>query len=286
MALNRIVNPPSELGNSADWGILLSRQGYDLIGSSNGMNKLILTNWNTGSDKPQIADGSIIEVGGSLYRSDGITDISTYSGDGDLSIRFTPSGDGSTLSAEYVLDSSVPVWDAVKQGWYTGTQKFASYRVTKSGSVYSAKGAYQDILRQIFNVVDGSIQIPGSVKCLSIDTGQGLTDVYLQNQNIRSFDDVTFNNTNLSSLTLYNTSDGIRPVSKHSTQTLSAGQVYTVPVGVYMIFHNENVQVDKRGNGSTWFPLGNYHGVVFSDGSDLRLTNPYSHSVVVNFWRL
>jgi hypothetical protein len=43
----------------------------------------------------------------------------------------------------------------------------------------------------------GNLTLAGNLSALQVDTGQGLTEVHLMNQNIRTTDTVTFNNLNI-----------------------------------------------------------------------------------------
>lgn len=103
-----------------------------------GKHNVSLTNYDNTSES-QIAAGSIIEVGGALYKVTTDTAISGSPSDGTVYIYMVPSG--VTLIPTYT--NTAPTWDNEKNGWY-GTGASANYRyleymMTLASSVWSNK---------------------------------------------------------------------------------------------------------------------------------------------------
>ena len=75
-------------------------------------------------------------------------------------------------------------------GWTVGRQKTTNtFRWNySSGSSYLVN----DANTKMFLDTSGNLNMNGALTCTTINTGQGVTDVYLMNQNVRSTDDVEF----------------------------------------------------------------------------------------------
>ena len=101
-----------------------------------GRDRVSLTNW-TNSTKPEIAAGSIIEAGGSIYEITTNTAISGTPSDGNVYIKIIPSGD----TATFQFTNTVPAWDSSKFGYYdTATDnKVLLLKMIKSGTSYTQK---------------------------------------------------------------------------------------------------------------------------------------------------
>ena len=98
----------------------------NLAGVNTGYCALTLTEMTT-TNVPQIAAGSKIEVGGSLFKFDSAETITGSATTGTNYIRLVPSG--SSITAEWT--TTAPTWSDSKQGWYdgTGAKRYAPYMV-------------------------------------------------------------------------------------------------------------------------------------------------------------
>lgn len=104
--------------------------------------QLSLTNMDT-DERPEIAEGSIIEVAGGLFEFDADEEITGSPADGVVYVVLVPDEDD--ISA--ILTATAPVWDENKHGWYlTGTNRRAVARMIKSGTSFSPKNLLNDRL--------------------------------------------------------------------------------------------------------------------------------------------
>ncbi len=146
MALNLIPNTNSSLTVSSQWGELVTRSGKNMLGVGLSIPIFTLTNWDASTTQPQIAQGSIVEVGGSFYQADSDTALVDDGGlaNGTVHIKLDPAVDLQTVSP-ILTNDSIPTWDATKSGWYTTDNKFLPFEMTKTGAVFTLKN---DIVHQ------------------------------------------------------------------------------------------------------------------------------------------
>ena len=145
MSLLLITNPPTVLALDTDWNLLLTRSNANMLGHGLSIPVFTLTNWDSSTGRPEIAQGSIIEVGGSFYQADSDTALVDDAGliDGTVHIKLVPSGEATPLTLSPVLTNDViPAWDANKAGWYTSNVKYLPFEMEKAGAVYSGKGEF------------------------------------------------------------------------------------------------------------------------------------------------
>jgi hypothetical protein len=148
MALTLITNPPTTLAISSDWTTLVTRSNGNMLGHGLSIPIFTLTNWDGTTTRPLIAEGSIIEVGGSFYQADADTAIVDEGGisDGTVHIKLIPgAGTPDPLTVVPTLtNDALPSWDANKAGWYTGANKYLPFEMTKASAVYTVKSEYID----------------------------------------------------------------------------------------------------------------------------------------------
>jgi len=158
MALLLITNPPTSLVVSSDWTDLVNRSGKNMIGHGLSIPIFTLTEWVTGTTKPQIAEGSIIEVGGSFYQADADTALTDEGGltNGTVHIKLVPAGGGASVVPTLTNDS-IPAWDAVKGGWYDSDDKFLTFEMVKTSAVYTEKSEWTNQNKNIKTFIDGSM---------------------------------------------------------------------------------------------------------------------------------
>lgn len=100
----------------------------------------------------KIAAGSIFEIGGALFKTEGDEPITGWAGignDTDVYIKIMPSG--STATAAFV--TAAPTWSTSKQGWYVGNDRYIGGLYRDSGGDYTIKWLYapediQNLLRE------------------------------------------------------------------------------------------------------------------------------------------
>jgi len=145
MALLLITNPPTTLAVSSDWTDLVTRSNGNMLGHGLSIPIFTLTNWDSSTTIPAVAEGSIIEVGGSFYQADSDTALTPEGGisDGTVHIKLVPAGGGASVVPTLTNDS-IPAWSANKAGWYDSDDKFLPFEMTKASAVYSDKSEYVD----------------------------------------------------------------------------------------------------------------------------------------------
>ena len=158
MALLLITNPPTTLAVSSDWTDLVTRSNGNMLGHGLSIPIFTLTNWDATTTIPEIAEGSIIEVGGSFYQADADTALTPEAGiiDGTVHIKLVPAGGGASVVPTLTNDA-IPAWSANKAGWYDTLDKFLPFEMTKATAVYTEKSEYIDQNKTIKIGESGSI---------------------------------------------------------------------------------------------------------------------------------
>jgi len=103
-----------------------------------GMHQVSLTNYSTTAES-QVAAGSVIEIGGGLYKFDSNETITGTPSDGTVYIMAVPSGDSVTCS----YTNTAPTWSDSKQGWYgtgaTVNNRYLEFVIIKTGAIWNFK---------------------------------------------------------------------------------------------------------------------------------------------------
>jgi hypothetical protein len=148
MALTLITNPPTTPGPSTDFTDLVLRSNANMLGHGLSIPIFTLTNWAGSTTIPSIAEGSIIEVGGSFYQADADTALTPEGGiiDGTVHIKLIPgAGSPDPLTVVPTLtNDAIPAWDAIKAGWYTSANKYLPFEMIKASAVYTVKSEFID----------------------------------------------------------------------------------------------------------------------------------------------
>jgi len=146
MAITKYESPssttPSSLGG--DYNKQVAIQNVII----KGLNFVSLTNWDSGTDVPQVASGSVVECDGELYltNSDTIIDATSIS-NGVVYLLFNNT-DG---SEKYEWTNTAPAWDTGKNGWYSTS----GYRFTGHIATYDSTTPTYSNKRQILNWNNG-----------------------------------------------------------------------------------------------------------------------------------
>ena len=109
-----------------------------------GKMALSLTEFGT-TNEPEIAAGSVVEIGGSLFVvtvDEAITGWAGIGNDTDAYIRLVPGVGGADFAAEFT--TTAPTWSASKQGWYHDIKRYVGgLRRGASAAAYENKWIYQ-----------------------------------------------------------------------------------------------------------------------------------------------
>lgn len=161
MALVLIPNPPDVLGVNTDFTTFLTRENGSNLGVGIGITTFRLTFWDGSTTQPLIAEGSIVEVGGSLYQADVDTALVDEGGlsNGTVHIKLIPgAGSPDPLTVVPTLtNDALPAWDANKVGWYTGANKYLPYEMTKTAAVFTLKSEFIDQNKTVKIYSNGNI---------------------------------------------------------------------------------------------------------------------------------
>ncbi len=163
MALDLVTNPPSTLTDSSQWTDFVNREDKSNVGTGLSIPIFTLTNWDATTTIPAVANGSIIEVGGSIYQAGSETALTEEGGisDGTVHIKLVPSG--STVIPTLTNDV-IPAWDSTKGGWYDSDDKFLPYEMTKASAVYTVKSEYTDQNKYVrFSVNSSGLAVEGNL---------------------------------------------------------------------------------------------------------------------------
>jgi len=100
-----------------------------------GQHQVSLTNYDTTAES-QVAAGSVIEIGGALYKFDSNESITGTPSDGTVYIMAVPSGDSVTCA----YTNTAPTWSDSKQGWYgtgaTANNRYLEFVLIKTASAW------------------------------------------------------------------------------------------------------------------------------------------------------
>jgi len=106
-----------------------------------GQHQVSLTNYDTTAES-QVAAGSVIEIGGALYKFDSNESITGTPSDGTVYIMAVPSGDSVTCA----YTNTAPTWSDSKQGWYgtggTANNRYLEYIMVKESSLWHKKTTF------------------------------------------------------------------------------------------------------------------------------------------------
>ena len=227
---------------AGDYTILQAK--LDAYAKQIGNQGMILTQWINTTTKPDIALGSYIVHGGTLF----IVDTEDFAvtepaGDGTYYLKVAVSGD--TLAVSWVASLTGYTWNAIYNGLYhTDESQILPYQLVKSGATLTK--------RKITNLMQGS----GFV---TVDWTGAVQSVYF-NQGVKTTDSPTFAKLKLTT-------------STYGEQSIAAGASWVLPVGIYQMvpYSRTNIHTVVY-NGSDWIGFGDI-GTVISDGSNVRVRN-------------
>lgn len=145
MAINKITNPSDQFTDANQFTLLVQRSSKDIIGNGLSIPIFTLTNWDASPIRPEVAIGSMIEVGGTIYEADANTALIDDGGlvDGTVHIKLVPQGAGDTVNAVLTNDP-IPAWDPQKGGWYDMDDKFLPFEMEMTGVSFTEKGEFID----------------------------------------------------------------------------------------------------------------------------------------------
>jgi len=146
-----------------------------------GQHQVSLTNYDTTAES-QVAAGSVIEIGGALYKFDSNESITGTPSDGTVYIMAVPSGDSVTCA----YTNTAPTWSDSKQGWYgtgaTANNRYLEFVLFKTLTVWNYKRLFDIDARN--NFFKKPLIITGSADQIIGDTIEKVNfDVATNNEN-------------------------------------------------------------------------------------------------------
>ena len=112
--------------------------------------------------EPKITAGSIVELGGALFKCEADESITGWAGIGnenDVYIKLVPSG--STATVAFI--TAAPTWSTSKQGWYVGNDRYVGGLYRDASGNYSRKWLFLHEADKQFRIIgDGSISFSGA----------------------------------------------------------------------------------------------------------------------------
>jgi hypothetical protein len=211
--------------------------------------------------------------GGDLFLSNGTSNRIIYNQSGVAQPSFTNRSAGTKIVLyPNIGASSVDYAVGIENGTLWSSVPTTSDRFLWYGGVSTAMQLQGS----------GNLTLAGNLSALQVDTGQGLTEVHLMNQNIRTSDTVTFNNlniTNPSSIDSYWTAGSANAWRFIFADTVNAGG-YGVGASGFGIYRNGlsdyHLRFDTAGNVIAPFSL---RSPIFYDSADTSFyldANSYS----------
>lgn len=137
--MGAILTNPKDTPTSVvdDWQTLVARDAVSYYGK----NKVSLTNWDSLTLAPEVAQGSVIDIDGSIATFIADESIGGSPSDGAIWLKFVVSG--STVTAEWT--GTAPTWYADKSGWYNASgERYSGHSCTLASSAYSLKNVLTD----------------------------------------------------------------------------------------------------------------------------------------------
>lgn len=163
-----VTNPPSVPNTEVDsWAPLVVRDAMSYY----GLNKVTLTNWDGTTTVPQIAQGSLIDIDGSLAQFISDEAIGGAPSDGTVYIYFAVVGDAVTPT----LTNTAPEWYADKGGWYNALgERYSGHVMTKAGTSYSNKRRLTDCSQGTLSLNPNTNDINGLLTTDGITSSGGV----------------------------------------------------------------------------------------------------------------
>ena len=191
-----------------------------------------------------IPQGVVLQIGGAVYRSDSDTTITGTPSD---YVRVTP--DGATATAAYVSTLAGVSWAKQYAGYYDGSDNlylFDEGKALAAGDIASVFGRYlaqqengdvrvgRDLsVGNDLTVTDGATvndltvtddaTVGGTLNAANVDTGNGATEIFDMNQDLRTDDNVAFAtvNTGQGANELYDMNQNVKTYSNVTFNNLT-----------------------------------------------------------------
>jgi len=106
-----------------------------------GYNGVSLTNFDNTS-APQIASGSVFEIGGALFEASVDESITGWAGISNGTDAYIYVTDGGLGTATAAYSATAPTWDTSKQGWYNGLTRAIAGLYKVDAGTYANKYVY------------------------------------------------------------------------------------------------------------------------------------------------
>jgi len=194
--------------------------------------------------EPEIAEGSVLEIGGAVYEAAADEPITGWGGIGNSNDVYILI-DAGTLGAVFTLVA--PTWSTTKQGWYDGLDRYVAKLYKDAGGDYTDKGLLQGG-PEIRNAAVGADAIRTSQIQDAVITNAKIADLAVTNEKLsQSFD-------------------------AEQTQPIGATSAWVIPAGWYWLWGVANVNIEVF-LVAAWRSVG--VGPLFAccDGTNVRAYN-------------
>ena len=164
MSLLLVPNATTTPGNDANFSALVTLNAKTLLGAGGSVSIFRLTNWDSGSSRPLVAQGALIDVDGSLYLADSDTAIVDEGGlsDGIVYLQMIVAGGGASVTPTFT-NTAPPAYNAEKIGWYTGTTRWTGHFTNKSAANFTLKAEYADQNKSEYRLAGGGVNVDGGI---------------------------------------------------------------------------------------------------------------------------
>ena len=227
-----------------------NNQNAYILRNARGYNAISLTNWDSGTTKPQIAAGSAIEINGATYAISTNTDIDTAAASaGTIYVYFD---DG---VPEFKFLDTAPTWSATLNGWYTSGDRFTGHLMTWDGaSSYTVKSKYRSDEQDGDEITVGAAGelVAGDVSIEKLDVN----------------DSSTWTGT-------------------YTAKAMAISENYVIPAGGYMMVAFGATVTLQVHSGSAWASTTyGPSGLIVSDGTNYRVSGGASGGSIYyrKFW--
>jgi len=236
-----------------------------------------------------IPQGVVLQIGGAVYRSDSDTTITGTPSD---YVRVTP--DGATATAAYVSTLAGVSWAKQYAGYYDGSDNlylFDEGKALAAGDIASVFGRYlaqqengdvrvgRDLsVGNDLTVTDGAT-VGGTLNAGNVNTGNGATEIFDMNQDLRTDDNVAFAtvNTGQGANELYDMNQNVKTYSNvtFNNLTINGGMLpESSPYLGSVSMSSESYHTPSRGlYNSSWY--SNRGSLYSPSSSDYGGDGPY-----------
>jgi hypothetical protein len=234
--------------------------------------------------EPQIAAGSLCEIGGALYEfaaNESITDWAAIAVSSAVYIKLVAAG----ASVTAAFTTTAPTWNTTLQGWYSGTDRYIGGLYKDAGGNYTKKWFYEE--KQglwLKRYGDGTIELLGAVTIAGALTLAGALSGVTSLTMAGALSGVT-------SLTMAGALSGVTSLGMlwslgAGSQAVASPTPYYPPAGLYLLAQlPANAQVYINAGGWKLSHTAGQGGVIVADGTNVYFWST-AGSVTFNWLKL